>query len=201
MRTRIVKELRALLLPATLVAAASLLPLLLFAGNEQSRGLYEATIRLFMLGFYLGIPLLAATSFGAEFQQQTMVLLLVQPVSRLRIWGEKWAALVISVALIVCLQALTLRFLPPDANRAIGAAALYLLAVLCSAPLWTLVAGSTTGGLVFSIAAFAIVELSATYGVQWLSGDALSRNRHSSLRAIPAWPSHTFRHASDWVQS
>ncbi len=137
--TRILKEARALFWPWCAVACAGLLPLV-----QPSHRIVEP---IGFIGFLVGIPLLAALSFGAEFQHRTLPLLLTQPVDRMEIWGEK-----LSLTAVAVLSALLVFFLgwrtelQPDPQDAVVAGA-WIIASAASAPFWTLFARSTLGGL------------------------------------------------------
>src|SRR5207253_1556477 len=50
-----------------------------------------------VLGFFAGLPLLAALSMGNEVQHRTLPLLLAQPVNRMEIWAEKLGVTVVGV--------------------------------------------------------------------------------------------------------
>jgi ABC-type transport system involved in multi-copper enzyme maturation permease subunit len=105
-----------------------------------------------LLGFVLGVPLLAALPFGSEFDSRTLSLLMSQPVGRLKIWAAKSCIAVAAVASVILLFAfspLVTGFLPNPAQRA-NAVAL-IVAVVASATFWTLIARSTIGGIALSV--------------------------------------------------
>lgn len=141
--TRIYKEARALFWPWCAVMIAGLLPLA--SGSHD-----DWTEALGVVGFFGGIPLLATLPFGHEFQHRTLSLLLSQPVSRMRIWGEK-----LSVSTVAVLSAAVVFYygwapvLRQDPNLGIFAGG-YLITVAASATFWTLFARSTLGGIMLS---------------------------------------------------
>src|SRR6266487_3077 len=102
MNKRFAKEFRSLLLPWSVAAvAAALLPLLVLANEGAIRWLHD--LWSFLIGCVLfvlcaSIPLLAAMSFGAEYQQRTLPLLLAQPCERSRLWNEKMLALLVAIS-------------------------------------------------------------------------------------------------------
>lgn len=160
MLTRALKEVRSLLPPAGLTVGAAVLAM---AGGH-THAVSALSVRLALLGFYIGTALLAATSFGSEFQQRTLVLLLSQPVARTRLWLEKWAVLVAVAGAVAAIQFALVRLGPfAVPQQETGRELLYLIAILCSAAFWTLVARSTIGGFAFSMAALFLFEMSAGF--------------------------------------
>ena len=123
-------------------------------------------IALAKVTFLGGLILLASLSFGTELQQRTLPLLLSQPIDRSRLWGEKLFVLVAAIGSAVLAAALFLALLSivrPFTGEAQLALPLFetkeallfgvfLLATVCSCGFWTLVAGSSIGGFVFTIA-------------------------------------------------
>src|SRR5688500_1371092 len=108
MLTRAIKELRPLLMPAGLVIAGALAVASLGAAGRPLESLTRA---LWPVTFVIGIALAAALPFGSEFQQRTMVLLMSQPMSRGRIWLEKWIVLAIAIGIVGAISVV----LTPDA--------------------------------------------------------------------------------------
>src|SRR5689334_17465360 len=78
MTTALAKEFRPLILPACIAVAGAVTP----AADELTR-------MLGALACFGGFAVLAAMTFGLEFQQHTLALLLSQPVERRRIWRDK----------------------------------------------------------------------------------------------------------------
>ncbi|OFW08825.1 MAG: hypothetical protein A3H96_08220 [Acidobacteria bacterium RIFCSPLOWO2_02_FULL_67_36] len=169
MLTRALKELRVLMPPAGLIVGAAILAMV--GGHSHTRAIFGLAVRVLLLSFFVGMAMLAATSFGSEFQQRTLVLLLSQPIARTRVWFEKWAALVSVACAVVAFQYAVVRLGPlAIGEQPMGPELLYLIAILCSAPLWTLVARSTIGGLAFSMAALFLLMLAQGFALSQLQG-------------------------------
>src|SRR6266404_2824933 len=186
MKRRIKKEFRPLLLPFCIaLASASCVAFFKYVeravANEESIGVFVA-ISSFAL--FTSLILMAALSFGTEYQQRTLPLLLSQPVERSRLWKEKMlvefgAIAAITLCLLVVHEVLKLS-VGRDLVVAIATkvwsghqiiagghseldnlgywilAGTFLLATLCSAGFWTLAARSTIGGAVFTVASQSI---------------------------------------------
>ena len=142
--TRTLKEARALFYPWCAMMIACTFPLF-----SQPGALLNL---LFLMTLFIGIPLLACLSFGNEFRHKTMELLVSQPVSRLKIWREKWVVAATAIMTISLVAFLCNR--PPlnfsrteDLNYL-----MFLVITTCSAAFWTLFAKSTLGGLMLNIA-------------------------------------------------
>src|SRR5438045_8137057 len=86
---RIRKEVRALARPWCAVVIAGALPIFLPHSS--------AAAKLNLLGFFVGIPLLATLSLGNEFYHRTFSLWLSQPASRTQLWGEKMSVMCAAV--------------------------------------------------------------------------------------------------------
>lgn len=153
--TRILKEARSVFWPwcAVIIAGALRLPEQSHSalmGNGPLGIVHHLIEPLSFLGFFLGIPLLAALSLGNEFQHRTLPLLLSQPIDRMEIWGEK-----MSVSMVATLSATLVFWVSwraplqqaPEFWMAAGA---WIIAMIASATLWTLTARSTLGGMVLS---------------------------------------------------
>ncbi len=135
---RIKKEARALFWPWCGMMAAGLLAV----APAIPHGLAEGA-RVLVL--FVGIPLLAALTFGNEFTHHTFALLLVQPVDRSRIWREKLlvsAGAAISIGLVM---GFALRSDIGLSDEWLGA--IIILSLTASMPFWTLLSGSTLGGI------------------------------------------------------
>ena len=157
--TGLKKEMRTLAWPAAAVLAATVLPLGWVGLAEGIFGVVDGWPRQTALSaFILGTALLVALPFGTEFQQRTLSLILSQPVSRARVWFEKWGALAAVLLVLAAVQYLALRGVVAD-GRGVTRASIFLLALACSGFLWTLVAGSTIGGAAFTLGGLAIVEM------------------------------------------
>jgi ABC-type transport system involved in multi-copper enzyme maturation permease subunit len=139
---RIRKEARLLLWPWCAVVAGALVSLILPEGHAE---------HLSALTFFVGLPLLATLSLGSEFQQRTLSLWLAQPASRSALLAEKMIVgvpAVLSAALVSGLVLFSFPWWPAhDRPYYALAAAAYVVVATASAPLWTLAARSTVGGL------------------------------------------------------
>ena len=169
MLTRARKEARLLAVPAALILAVTALSLTWLPGSIVSSVVPGGAAGLAVVSFYLGLALLSALPFGAEFQQRTLVMLLSQPVSRERLWLEKWTVLATVILGLAALQYAALEA-GPFAGRAVGRELMFLVVMLCSTGFWTLVAGSTIGGVAFSLAALLLLATAANTVIARLSG-------------------------------
>ena len=136
---------------------------------------YDWALAIWAIGYFFGIPLLAALPFGNEFQHRTLSLLLSQPVGRIRIWSEKLSISVVaavSAALVLLLALRTTSFLP-DGNETHVAEA-WIVATIASATFWTLIARSTVGGVALTMVVQLFLYLPVDlvrwrYGIEYLS--------------------------------
>jgi ABC-type transport system involved in multi-copper enzyme maturation permease subunit len=99
-RARLNKEFRALLLPwLVAVVAGGLSPFFVMAERLSIIPELPAIVAgLLTFAFCACLGLMVASSFGTEYQQRTLPLLLAQPVERFRLWNEKLVALVLALA-------------------------------------------------------------------------------------------------------
>jgi hypothetical protein len=143
--TRILKEARPLAWPWCAVTLAGVLPLVPSAPHSIAGNLVQA---ICLIGFFLGIPLLATLSLGNEFQHRTLAFLLTQPVERMEIWREKLSVTAVAVFSVALLFFFDWRMgalqLGPHFAEFAGA---WTLATIASAAFWTLLARSTLGGI------------------------------------------------------
>ncbi len=151
--TRILKEARALLWPWCAVTIAGVLPLVHHQSGSHGGWTGWPLVHegIPVLGFFAGIPLLATLSLGNEFQHRTVSLLLTQPVSRTKIWGEKLSVTIVAVlsaALVFCYSWRSAFQQNPKLWVFAGA---YVITIIASATFWTLFARSTMGGLALNI--------------------------------------------------
>ncbi len=199
MRQRLTKEYRALRLPWLVGLAAGLAML---DHRAQDYAIVAA------VGC---VALLAAMSIGNEFQHRTIALLLSQPCPRRTLWREKLlvlAMLVGTLGLVLFVNwgiAVPMGYarhdmvMAPSVGQAIWAVAdtqrhhdmvmtgIFCLAVVCSAPLWTLVARSIIGGMVFSLAgALLLLLLTVQLGVEKILGPRYENGIPDSVYAW-AW--------------
>jgi hypothetical protein len=94
------------------------------------------------------------------------VLLLSQPVTRGEVWTRKCGALVAVLIVLLVVPYATLPGGTVDARIALT----FLALIACSGPFWTLVARSTIGGAVFSLAGLLLVEMSAFVSIGYVTG-------------------------------
>jgi ABC-type multidrug transport system permease subunit len=199
MNPRLTKEYRALRLPWLVGLAAGLAAL-------DSRVQNYAIVAAFGCA-----ALLAAMSIGNEFQQRTFALLLSQPCARRDLWREKLLILGMSAGTLGWVLFLSWGIavpvgyprrdmvMAPEVAQALRAVAegqrshdmamagILFLAVVCSAPLWTLVARSIIGGMVFSLAgALLVLLLTVQLGVEMLLGPKFTNGIPDSVYAW-AW--------------
>lgn len=149
--TRILKEARTLFWPWCVVIVAGVLRLV-----EQSHfgpmggglhwGVHQLIEPISFLGFFFGIPLLAALSFGNEFQHRTLPLLLSQPVRRMEIWGEKLSVMIVAVVSAALVFGMSWRGALQQEPELWLLARAGIIATIASATFWTLLARSTMGG-------------------------------------------------------
>lgn len=178
MNPRIIKEVRLLFWPWCLVVAAALLPIL---GAALHR-FHELSSFVCVIGFFAGIPFLAAFSFGTEFQQHTFSLLLGQPVDRRHIWREKQMVLVIAVLIVLPIFFLCWPERSDIYGESLAIMGAWLLATVSSSTFWTLVTRSTLGGCALGqIAQFLV------YAVMMIAG----------LRIFGPEPSTTALHVAE----
>jgi ABC-type transport system involved in multi-copper enzyme maturation permease subunit len=187
MTRRLAKEFRQLLPPCSVAAIAACLMAVLFPLAEQADG--GAAPFFFGLSsfvFFGSIAMAAALSFGAEFQQRTLCLVASQPIPRARVWNEKLLALMmaaITAGLVLWVSRIAAGLfwshwgvpLLPNLKRFFTAqetllAGTCLVATLCSTGFWTLLARSTIGGLVFTLAGQFLVGLAAVYAMGRIYG-------------------------------
>jgi len=140
---RLKKEARGLFWPWCAVMIAGALPVLLPHSSTA--------VKLNVLGFFFGIPLLATLSLGNEFYHHTFSLWLSQPASRMQLWGEKMSVMCAAVlsAGVVTMAGMFF-FALPEMNLTYNkaAAVAYVLVTIASATYWTLAARSTAGGFI-----------------------------------------------------
>lgn len=165
----LIKDLRTLLWPAAAILVVTVLPVAWTGTAADASTLGGWSLRIAMVAFGLGTALLVALPFGAEFQQRTLVLLLSQPVTRAQVWTQKWGTLLAVLLLLLVVQYAVLTGGTVPAHVVLTFVAL----MACSGPLWTLVAGSTIGGAVFSLAALLLVELTASLSIAFATGSEI----------------------------
>ena len=117
------------------------------------------------VGFYVGIPLLAALPFGEEFQQRTLSFLVSQPLDRMKIWAEKW--IVLSLAVFSASFVYWVAWQKSLQYGFFVVAALWAIVSVCSGTFWLLVARSTMGGMLLTAVPLVAV-LFAVSVLQWV---------------------------------
>src|SRR5262249_15629411 len=138
-KTRLLKEARSLFWPWCGVTSIGVAGLLVpWIGMPPL--LWPVTI----LGFWVGIPLVATLSLGNEFQYRSLPQLLTQPVGRAKIWSEKSIVTWTAVTITVFVYWLGWRGVFKDPLELIAIAVVFLVCV-SSATFWTLVARSILG--------------------------------------------------------
>lgn len=129
-----------------------------------------------------GCWLLGAVSVGHEFDHRTMGLLLCQPVPRSRLWAEKMLVLSIAVGTlwwsVSIVSWLGLGYGMPSGEAVFSSAGILAIAI-CAAPVLTLLARSTIGGVALTlvgpfvlllVTGVAVSALVTIYGVENLIG-------------------------------
>jgi ABC-type transport system involved in multi-copper enzyme maturation permease subunit len=171
--TRILKEERSLFWPWCAVTVVGVLPLV---RHQAVSSLIFPEIPPWMVedisfvGFFFGIPLLAALSFGNEFQHRTISLLLSQPVRRMEIWGEKVSVMIAAVASAALVFGIGWRAtLQQDPELWVMGGA-WVIAILASAAYWTLVARSLLGGLALNAGVHSLVLIVKINLPYWFPG-------------------------------
>lgn len=134
---------------ATFVTPLVFLPLLYYFQEDAVLGW-----SLFVCGV-LSVAM-GVMIFGDEFSNRTMGLLLVQPLSRSKIWRRKM--LVLGSALGVCSVTVALRvflrlgfFFSMPTLLAFGLVLVFTLGVFCTTPFWTLSLKNTLGAIAATI--------------------------------------------------
>ncbi len=120
------------------------------------------------LVFFVGVPFLAAYSFGYEFQNKTISLLLSQPVDRMAFWWQKSrlsgiAVLIASVPyLLYVIENSYGRFAPARWYNVLHNGSnviFYVLMITCSAAFWTFVTRSIVGATALNLIGVVLVTM------------------------------------------
>ncbi len=164
MNPRLAKEFRALRLPWAAGMAAAL------AGMVASRATGDPNACVYGLNVSEAcVALLAAMSFGVEFRHRTLSLLLSQPCPRREVWREKLGVLGVLAGTVGLAQATAWVMAGPYGPHLQMLPVPFLfLALVCAAPLWTLVARSIIGGAVFSFAGVLVLLVLAFWSPAFL---------------------------------
>lgn len=119
-----------------------------------------------------GCWLLGAVSVGHELDHRTMGLLLGQPISRSRLWAEKMLVLSVAVGTLWWSTSIVWFFsggysLP--SVDAVFSSAVILAIAICSAPLLTLFARSTIGGVALTLVGPFVLSLVTAAIATWVT--------------------------------
>src|SRR5215510_7859553 len=97
-QTRIMKEARAVFWPWCAVAISGIAGIMTAVPYQPRFSVFplaeEILPFIISMGFWVGIPALATLVFGNEFQHRTLPLMLSQPISRIKMWREKWIVVI-----------------------------------------------------------------------------------------------------------
>jgi hypothetical protein len=140
MSSTFVKEFRPLILPACVAVAGSIIP------PKNDVGGMLGTLACFG-----GFALLAAMTFGLEFQHRTLGLLLSQPAERSHLWQNKLLTVglaAVAVGLVHWQFQQLVSELPASLLLLVW---MLLVASVCSAGFWIQSTGSTPGGIAWSV--------------------------------------------------
>lgn len=170
--TGLKKEIYTLAWPAAAVLALATLPSVWVTLAGAADGARGWPLQAALSAFVVGMAVLAALPFGAEFQQRTLGLVLSQPVSRARVWFEKWCVLAAVLLVLAAARIAALGGAAADGRVGVREST-FMVAMASSGFLWTLVARSTIGGAAFTLAALAIVEMAASVITSRLTGHEL----------------------------
>lgn len=153
---RLMKEARPLFWPWCAVILAGLSPWI-FRWLQWSSDFSQM---MWVVGWFAGIPLLATLPMGMEFQNNTLSLLLSQPIERKSIWAVKicMVGLVAASAAQVFVLAENRFALLPDFAAGWDLES-WLLPFVAAAIFWTLFARSTVGGVVLNLASGLVVAV------------------------------------------
>jgi ABC-type transport system involved in multi-copper enzyme maturation permease subunit len=164
----IAKECRALL-PIWLAALVTLV-----AGFALRSRAYSDLV---LLGYISGVVSIGAYSVGHEYGHRTLATLLVQPLSRWRVFVVKFAvtaAVVATVATAAALMFTTDRFRTDDTTTLV---ALPVLAALFFAPLCTMLCRNTLAGAILGVSGPMTIWVLALVVAWWgfgIDGDSVS---------------------------
>src|SRR5689334_331207 len=106
MLRRMQKEFRLVLLPLVIACAAALACGFSFVDSRTQllspyvSGPLKLIMEFAPIVLAVSLTILAGASFGSEFQQRTISLLISQPLPRSRIWNEKMGVLIWSIVMV-----------------------------------------------------------------------------------------------------
>ena len=141
--------------------------------------------------FTVCCTLMGASSFGNEFNYQTMPLLLSQPVSRRKIWFEKMLVLGLAIALGLGALLICIHFFAGKKSISDDPLALVLLlafiplCIFCTTPYWALVGKNTLMAAVFSfISPMAIWLVLSLLGWLFSLGDLFEKHTYAYVAIL-----------------
>jgi len=102
-------------------------------------------------GFWLGLPLIAAISFGSEFENRTVPLMLSQPIDRMTVWREKWIVMTLAVTTAAIAYGFGGGGIFQEGPEEATFAGIWIALIIGTTTFWTLVAQSTIGSLILTI--------------------------------------------------
>ncbi len=178
MNPRITKEFRVLRPAFVLTLSAAVLPWLIGPNRHEVAEIWME------LWFFLGCLIMGAESFGNEFEQKTLSLLLTQPIPRTSIWKDKMQVLGGALAVGTGVFGVTMMFFRQEAFSTGHdlifhpiSYALIALGVLCTTPYWTLLFRSTLiGGLLTVVAPGPVLGVNSYLHYQWIQSGYSSFN-------------------------
>ncbi|HTL57945.1 MAG TPA: hypothetical protein VL361_19810 [Candidatus Limnocylindrales bacterium] len=138
---KLVKEFRPLLLPAIVAVVGSITP-----------PVDDVSAIVGTLACFGGFALLAAMTFGLEFQQRTLPLLLSQPIPRSHIWGDKLLVVFLAGILLLLLNWQFQQLLADLQALSLLMIWMFFVATVCASGFWIRSTGSLAGGIACSLA-------------------------------------------------
>lgn len=171
MNAILTKERRALRPAFAATIAGTVLTALLFNGSDASG--------IAITAYTIGVALLAASSFGNEFQTRTMLLMLMQPISREQMWREKMRELALELAVSFAVLLLSLLcFVRGEGHlqsfwQIAPAFAFIPLVVFCSTPYFTLATKNILVAIAITIGlpwGFTMVGMGIDWFFTWMLG-------------------------------
>ena len=142
MNVRIIKEVRPLLPAFALTLSGLVITLIHFSKHLE---LEQGYFWVLLLSAF-GCVLMGIASFGDEFSNRTMSLLLTHPLSRRTIWREKMTALGLAIGALAAFVTIVLIYFCFDIRNMYAPGVIVMIAlplvfglgVFCTTPFWTL---------------------------------------------------------------
>ena len=138
---RLGKEFRPLLLPGAVAILGSIIP-----------PMDDVSAILATLACFGGFALLAAMTFGLEFQQRTFALLLGQPTPRSQIWGDKLLVVFLTGIILLLVNCELQQLLSDLQALSLLIIWMFFVASVCASGFWISITGSVAGGIACSLA-------------------------------------------------